>query len=56
VKTITIRLSDVKVAMLVEAQKVNRTCRDVKGILMNSIYHKYVKLIRRTSSKSKVVK
>ena len=42
-KTITIRLSDVDAAMLVEVQKVNRAYRDVQGLLLKQIAQEYEK-------------
>jgi len=43
VKTITIRLPDVKAAMLVEVQKVGRAYRDLQGLLLSQIQQEYVK-------------
>ena len=40
-KTITIRLPDVEAAMLLEAQKVNRTYRDIQGLLISQIQQEY---------------
>ena len=42
-KTITIRLSDVEAAMLVEVQKVNKAYRDLQGLLINQIQPEYQK-------------
>ena len=42
-KTITIRLPDVEVAMLVEVQKVNKAFRDLQGLLINQIQQEYAK-------------
>ena len=42
-KTITIRLPDVDAAMLVEVQKVNRTYRDLRGLLISQIQREYAK-------------
>ena len=40
-KTITIRLPDVETAMLVEVQKVNRTYKNLQGLLINQIRQEY---------------
>ena len=40
-KTITIRLSDVEAAMLVEVQKVNKSYRDVSRLLTRQIASEY---------------
>jgi len=45
-KTITIRLPDVEVAMLVEVQKVNRAYRDLQGFLISQIQQEYQKTPR----------
>ena len=42
-KTITIRLPDVEAAMLLEVQKVNRSYRDLQGLLINQIQTEYQK-------------
>jgi hypothetical protein len=42
-KTITIRLPDVEAAMLVEVQKVNKSYRDLQGLLINQIQQEYAK-------------
>jgi len=42
-KTITIRLSDVEAAMLVEVQKRNKAYRDLQGLLINQIQQEYAK-------------
>jgi len=42
-KTITIRLSDVEAAMLVEVQKVNRAYRDLQALLISQIQKEYAK-------------
>jgi hypothetical protein len=41
--TITIRLPDVEAAMLVEVQKVNKSYRDLQGLLINQIQTEYQK-------------
>jgi hypothetical protein len=42
-KTITIRLSDVEAAMLVEVQKKNRIFRDLQALLIRQIKMEYSK-------------
>jgi len=42
-KTITIRMPDVEAAMLLEVQKVNRSYRDLQGLLINQIQQEYAK-------------
>ena len=42
-KTITIRLPDVEAAMLVEVQKINRTFRDLQGLVISHIQEEYAK-------------
>ncbi|MCP9877934.1 hypothetical protein [Cyanobium sp. A2C-AMD] len=42
-KTITIRLPDVEAAMLVEVQKVNKTFRDLQGLVISQIQPEYQK-------------
>ena len=42
-KTITIRLPDVEVAMLVEVQKVSKVYRDLQGLIINQIQQEYDK-------------
>ena len=42
-KTITIRLPDVEAAMLVEVQKINRTFRDLQGLVISQIQEEYAK-------------
>ena len=34
-RTITIRMPDIELAMLIEMQKVNRAYRDLQGLLIN---------------------
>ena len=48
-KTITIRLPDVEAAMLVEVQKVNKSYRDLQGLLLNQIRQEYFKTPGRAS-------
>ena len=43
-KTITIWLPDVEVAMLAEVQKGNKAYRDLKGLLLQQIRQEYKKL------------
>ena len=52
-KTITIRLSDVEAAMLVEVQKVNKTYRDLQGLLINQIQTGYQKMPKGRASRQK---
>ena len=42
-KSITIRLPEVEVAMLVEVQKVNRAYRDLQGLFISQIQQEYQK-------------
>ncbi len=42
-KIITIRLPDVKAAMLVEVGKVNKAYRDLQGLLIHQIHQEYAK-------------
>ena len=42
-KTISIRLPDVDAAMLVEVQKVNKSYRDLQGLLLKQIRQEYFK-------------
>ena len=42
-KTITIRLPDVEAAMLLEVGKVNKSYRDLQGLLINQIQQEYAK-------------
>ncbi len=42
-KTITIRLSDVEAAMLVEVQKRNKAYRDLHGVLIQQIRQEFAK-------------
>ena len=46
-KTITIRLSDVEAAMLVEVQKTNRAYRDLQGLLTSQIKREYANRVKR---------
>jgi len=48
VKTITIRLSDVEAAMLVEVQKKNRDFRNIQTLLANLISSEYAALLGRS--------
>ncbi len=50
-KTITIRLPDVEAAMLVEVQKVNRTYRDLQGLLVSQIQQEYAKTAKGRASR-----
>lgn len=45
-KTITIRLSSVDAAMLVEVKKRNRAYRDLQGLLVGLIQQEYGKLVK----------
>ena len=42
-KTITIRLPEVEVAMLVELQKRNKAFKDLQQLLIQQIRHEYQK-------------
>lgn len=50
-KTITIWLADVEAAMLVEVQKVNKTCRDLQGLLISQIQQEYQKTPKGRASR-----
>ena len=50
-KAITIRLSDVEAAMLVEVQKVNRAYRDLQGLLISQIQQEYAKTPKGRASR-----
>ena len=52
-KTITIRLADVEAAMLVEVQKVNRTCRDLQGLFVCQIQQEYAKILKSKALRRK---
>jgi hypothetical protein len=43
VKSITIRLSDVEAAILLEVQKGNKAYRDLQGLLISQIQQEYSK-------------
>ena len=48
-KTITIRMTDVEAAMLVEVQKVNKVYRDLQGLLISQIQQEYAKTRKGTA-------
>ena len=50
-KTIAIRLPDVEAAMLVEVQKVNRSYRDLQGLLISQIKQEYSKTPKGRASR-----
>ena len=50
-KTIIIRLPDVEAAMLVEVQKVNKSYRDLQGLLINQIQTEYQKTPKGRASR-----
>jgi len=43
-KNITIRLPAVEAAMLIEVQKVNKSYRDLQGLLISQIEKEYKKM------------
>jgi hypothetical protein len=43
-KTITIRLSDVEAAMLLEVQKRNKDFKDLGGLLLRQIREEYLRM------------
>ena len=45
-KTITIRLTDVEAAMLVEVQKINKAYIDLPSLLVNQIRQEYEKVYK----------
>ena len=45
-KTITILLTDVDAAMLLEVQKVNKAYRDLQSIPINQVHTKYTKMLK----------
>ena len=47
-KTITIRLPDVEVAMLVEVQKRNKAFKDLQQLLIQQIRSEYQKILGRS--------
>ena len=50
-KTITIRLPDVEAAMLLEVGKVNKSYRDLQGLLINQIQTEYQKMPKGRASR-----
>jgi len=50
-KTITIRLSDVEAAMLVEVQKRNKAYKDIQRLLLEQIRQEYGEMSKGGSSK-----
>ena len=50
-KTITIRLPDVEAAMLLEVQKVNKSYRDLQGLLLKEIRQEYAKTPKGKAAK-----
>jgi len=46
-KTITIRLSDVEVAMLIELQKRNKAFKDLQKLIERKIADEYMKICSR---------
>ena len=50
-KTITIRLPDVEVAMLVEVQKGNKSFKDLQQLLIQRIHREYAKTPTGKASK-----
>ena len=50
-KTIIIRLPDVKAAMLVEVQKVDKAYRDLQGLLINQTQQEYQKTPKGRAAK-----
>jgi hypothetical protein len=51
VKNIIIRLPDVETAMLVEVQKVNKSYKDLQGLLINQIQQEYAKTPKRRAAR-----
>ena len=50
-KAISIRIANVEAAMLAEAQKVNKSYRDLQGLLVSLIPQEYEKAIKGRGSR-----